>query len=450
MSGSRSALLSWLACLVLLASASGCRRFERQQGRLEALTGAGRYAEALELLDSPDGRAAYGGRNEILWHLERGAAALSLGDMPLALQELDAGESRADAVFQETPADAVASVLLSDAATTYLPTASDEIYANTFKLVAQLALGRIQGGATVEARRAARRADQLRDRHLSYRSVLQARAADVDVDEAPPGLEAVNPDGAFIESTLAAYLSAVVFMETGDFESQRVAARRLATTMRLHAGITPELDAEVYAGLDAARPADADLLVVALSGRGPTRRARRIGPWFISTVPVYVEFPVLATHPSVVERVEVEVDGVGTYGVPLVERFGDVAVENHRRELPELQLRAFLRAAAKAAGTAVAAEAARESAGDDHQGLAQLGVVLGGLFLLGVTEQADLRSWVGMPDRAHATTLDLPAGRHRARIRYRDRAGAVVYASDWTEIDTSAADLTTIVGRYWR
>jgi hypothetical protein len=441
-------LVRLLTLTVLVGLVGGCGMREHRE-QMIALHRIGDYQQAAEILDDPAIKKGYGSRDLLLWELDRGAIALALDDHATTLDVLEQAEQQVDANLDESMSDTLARWTLSDADTTYMPSLHETIYINVLKLLAQLESGRLQGGATVEARRLSRKADRLRDLYVTYSQGLEKEAPGAAEEAARQGWIGTNEDNEFIESTLGTYLTAVTFMETGNTEFQRVAGRRLEDSIVLQKGLIGNVDPDGFKDLGSMRASDADVLVVAFSGRGPTKFPTRIGPVLIGTVPVYLELPTLEIAPSHASRIWVEIDAADRVELSLVEDLGRVAAASLEREMPSIYTRTFIRAAAKAALTAAAAEAARKQAADSDQVWAQVAVAVGGLLYMTATENADLRSWVFLPGEASVALLDLPPGPHRLRVVYEDRRGGIVYTTPWREINSPEQGLATIVEHYW-
>lgn len=438
----RDGMIVAMAATIALAL-SGCGAFRSHRASLERLHASGDYEEAAERLDDEEDLYR---QNRLLWELDRGAVALALDEDDEAIEHLEVAERMIDLKREQSPEETIATWLVSERAAPYLVEPFEDLYVNVLKLLAQLEAGRIEGGATVEARRLARKADLLRDRHAEWADALDQASTDRLGRPIDEGASLSTREGEYIESPLGTYLSALAFMEAGETEMQRVAARRLLDTIEREQGLIGPVDASRFDWLEDASPDDVDLLVVALSGRGPTKVAERVGPIVIYTVPIYFELPRMSPHPSRVAEATVEIEGLPDRDLALVEDMALVATENHERHLPLVRTRTLLRAAAKAAGTAIAAESVR----DDDGGWATLAIVLGGLAYMLVTERADLRSWVFLPGQARVGTVDLEPGTYRLRTVYRDAGGSIVHTTPWREVDVEARGLETVVEHYWR
>lgn len=436
-----------------MLAASGCREFANHRASLESLAATGQYSQAAAVLDDPKVRAEYGTRNEVLWELDRGTVALALKEDDAAIKLLSEAEDTTEIQRKQTLGDVAGQWVLNDTVTRYVAQPYEDIYINVFKTLAQLQAGRLDGGATVEVRRMASKADLLRDTYIKYAEAAQAKVGP-ELDRAR-GLVPTNNAGEFIESPLGTFLTAVTFMKTGDRESQGVAARRLQESIRLQQGIIGPVQAADFESLETLAPASINVLVVAFSGRGPTKVAERVGPIPLGTVPVYFELPKLQTHPTEVGSARLEVAGPeGSLAyrqpLPLVEDLGSVAAENDRRAMPAIYARTLVRYALKAGLSVAVTEAARRQASDQNQGWVQLAGVLAGLVVLGATEEADLRSWLFLPGDARVGLAKLPAGTQEVRVVYESAGGGDVYTSPWQTIQVTEQGLTTTITWYWR
>jgi hypothetical protein len=214
------------------------------------------------------------------------------------------------------------------------------------------------------------------------------------------------------------------------------------------------VDAALFGGVGEMSAGEANVAVVAFSGRGPYKVPLRLPPLVIEETAVYAELPVLEWEESEVVEVRVEARRAGEEGagesrpLHLIESLARVAEENHRRELPAIYFRTLARAAAKSVGITIGAQAAESAAGgDDGVGFA---VALGGLALLLATERADVRCWEFLPGQAHVGLLNLAPGAHEVRVEYLRAGGVVAHTGAWRRVEVGEGGLTTIVEHYWR
>lgn len=445
------AVLVALAFVCALAL-PGCETaFDRHRNVLADYQAQGRFEEAAATLDDPKTLRLYGDKDRLLWLLDRGTAALAVGDADGALRHWEEAERRMEDRRTENAGDVAAALLLNDSARNYLGEPYEDMYLNVFKMLAQLEAGRIENGAMVEARRMAIKADVLREEYLKMRPVAE-KAAGVSAGEAADGASgfALDTKGEFVESPLGVYLTAAVFRAAGEEELRKVAARRLKQVIEAQGNVVGDVDPRVVGDAEQqTRPttSEMDVLIVAFAGRGPRKVPVRIPPLVIAGVPVYTELPVLRWEESVARSARAVVDVRGRREIVelgLVEEMGRVAAENHRRQLPLIYLRTIVRAGAKSAALAVGSHAAGRSGGNG----AQLGVALAGLAILLATEKADLRCWELLPGRAFVGMTRVPVGEASVRVEWESAGGRVVYGE---EVRTRAGEhgLATVVGWFW-
>ncbi len=457
-----------LLLCVLPVGLGACRSsFDVHRDGVRRLVGEGRWEEAAVALDRPETKRLYGDRNELLWLFDRGSVAQAMGDHETAIDTLNRAEDIMDRKRGENVGDVLGALLINDTVRRYTGEPYEDIYLNVIKMLAHLQAGAIDGGATVEARRIASKANMLRDRYLEIYPATRRKAVGeigdaqrgdsasasagfvpswtADVPASVAGTVATNEVGQFIESTLGLYLTAAVWMHAGESGNQRVAAERLVQTIGLHADLMRGVDAADFADLATREPGTSNLLVVALSGLGPRKTAFRFPPIIIDGAPIYFELPIVREGPSAGRRARVVVGRDGASPLSLVEDFGQVAAENHRRELPLTYVRTLARAAVKALATREAVKAIERKNDDD---LVRLGVNLAGLLVPVLTERADTRAWETLPGRAHVGLFVLPPGSHRVRVEWLNDAGRVIDESEVFEVEvTEPGEFRAVVVR---
>lgn len=441
--------------MVLAAVAlPGCvTPFDRHRAELDRLHAQGRYDLAAAELDAEQGR--YGDKDMLLWWLDRGAVALAMGDTQTTIETLEKAEARMDIVRESSAADDAAKWLLNDTAAPYVGEPYEDLYVNVFKMLAHLEAGRIDGGATVEARRMAGKADLLRDRYLELEAAVRKESAKTDPRALSGGSPAADTGGRFVESPLGAYLTAVTFMKTGETSLQEVAARRLRTIIEAQRGVIGPVNEQDFESLGRVRADEVNVLVVAFSGRGPRKVARRIGPIPVFEWPVYYEIPELVGGVASAAGARLVFDDGASVELALVEDLREVAMENHRRQLPLIQARAVIRSTAKAAASyALTRTWQSNSKRGDEQAIAGLVGTLAGLAFVSLTEKADLRCWTFLPAQAHVGLTKVEPGERNARVEYLSATGATIFAGPWRTItiDPRAGDsaLFTVVEHSWQ
>lgn len=444
---------------LLFAGLAGCASpFDVAQERLRAEHEAGDFASAAKTLDDPETISTFGDRNKLLWQLDRGGVALAENNASKTVQTLEDAEKRIEAQRELSASEQASQWILNDTVVPYVAQPYEDIYVNVFKMLAQLARGNLDGGATVEARRMANKSNLLRDQYLREVKALKDKsgAGYTQAERSGAAQRFATPTGGeFIESPLGTFLSAITFMKVGDREFQRVAGRRLLQAMETQPKLFPDVNPQAFSNLSDLEPSAGNVLLVALTGCGPYLVARREGPIAVFSFPVYFELPEMRLRGSATTAVRIEVqDASGTVrdggSLQLVENLGSVAAENFRRQFPLIYQRTMARYLVKAGATVGASEVVAQTQNDSSTQwmIRSLGGLIG-LAVLGATERADLRSWEFLPAKAFVGLLTLSPGSHRVRLVYLDSASRPIAQSPWREVaipdGPPATQLTTIV-----
>lgn len=430
-----------LAGLALLGS--GCA-FERHREELAKLHSTGQYAQAAAKLDDPKTDRLYDEGDEVLRHMDRAAVALALSDTPRAIQELEAAKQETEFNDQKSSGEVLAEWLLNDNARRYIAEPYEDMYLSVLTMTALLAEGRVDPGAANEARRFGLRSNVLRDRFNQQVGELDRRAGE---NLRKAGWQGGGTGGSFVESPLGAYLAALSFMATGQADNQKIAVTRLRDAIRSQS-VGPVRE-EDFATVETMTTNDVNVVVVAFSGRGPTKRALRLPPILIDKVTFYAEVPVLEPSVSGVTSARVEFKDGPSVPLTLVEDMSAVAMQHYEREMPLIQGRAIARAAARAVGAYFITEAVDKSNNRNKQGarwLTEIGLLVAQIAV----ERADIRCWAFMPGQARVATLKLPVGPMAYRVVYEGGGG---YATPWKEIviggEGGQKPLVAAVAHYW-
>jgi hypothetical protein len=288
------------------------------------------------------------------------------------------------------------------------------------------------------------KAEHLRDVYVQY---MKAGSEGSAVKAAEP--KAANARSAqFIESPLGTYLAAVTFMKTGDRNNQDLAARRLNDSIERERDYIGAVNAADFEGLGSLSRDDANLLLVGLSGRAPTKVESRLNLPVVDAV-LDIPYPRLVVQPTSVESVTIEIDDQPSRTLSLVEDLSGVVAENYRRAEPAIRSRTVARVLGKigvVAGATIAVNDAQRQNRHNDRSLAVLTGILGAV-LVQTSEKADLRSWVFLPGQARVGLVKVQPGPHRVRVVYRLSGGQVI-EQPWEEITVTERGLTTIVSHY--
>lgn len=439
-------LVGLLGLMAAITLALGCESaFDRHRVGLIRAHDRGDFVEAAVLLDEANEKGRYGSKNEVLWLLERGAAAAATGDNALAVSALNRAEQQTELFYSQSASDIAGQWLIGERASRYITRAYENQYINVIKMLAHFQAGTVANGPTVEARRMASKADQMRDKFADVLDEVRDRGIEKDYTLSDPG--------AFIESPLGVYLSAIAFRENGQPDMAATALKRLQTAAAAQAGLGISGDTSYVDELVDLEPSQQDALFVAVGGVGPRLARQSIGPIFIYMTPIYFELPQIEPGGSRATRAIVEIqelDGsTRTVELNLIEDLSAVAEANFQQELPVVHARTYVRALTKSGLFTAGGLAIQHSDSSAEVKAAGLLVsLIGGLVYLSATEKADLRCWSMLPGVAWAGVMDLPEGEHQARLIFLSPGGQRLHVGEWATVRGGAYGLDSVI-EYW-
>jgi hypothetical protein len=444
--GPKGRFARWGVLAALGLALGGCSNVARFQPRLNEYHARGDYAGAAALLDSDVVRDAYGDKSGLLWHMERGSVAMAAGDPGLAVKRFDTAEAASAYNYDPTRGDVFTMWTLNDAEATFVAQPYEDMYINVFKTLAYLEQGKVDGFATAEALRQLRKAEHLRDVYGKYMQMAgaQDRAGVLKTANAKAGM-GVKDAGQFVESPLGAYLSCVTFLAVDERNNQELAARRLVDAVRQQQAIVGPVKAEDFEPLTNLKREDVNVLVVALTGRGPIKVESRLRAPLLDLF-VDIPYPRLQMQPTSITGAFLEVEGTADAPgrLSLIEDMASVSAENYRRAEPAIYSRTLVRVASKLGLVAGASVAAHQGDKKGNYSLAAVAAVLG-VVAVQASEKADLRSWVFLPGQARVMLAKLPPGQHRVRLVY-ELSGGNLVREEWKTIQVRDSGLTTVVG----
>ncbi len=440
--GARRARCAWAGVVMgVCGIVAGCERGAiHHEARLDSLHRAGDYDAAAAILFAEQTERDYGGKDWLLLRLERAAVALAIGDALRAIDALEEAESISAFNYRDTPGEMFTKWTLNDRDAPYRAQPYEDIYVSVLATLAYLASGQVEGRATVAARRTLDKTQYLREAHRRYLSQIIDRDTGQFIRSSLASRPSGAGDGAYVDSPLGAFLSTILYMHAGDRENQRVAGAYLLDAIETQRGLIGRVDVDHFRDLPVRERPSRPVLIVAFSGRGPSKRAAQV-PVQGGAASFSIPFPQLVTTPSAVLEAHVEIEGHGKVALDLVEDMSLVAAENYRRAEPLIYARTLARIGLKAGLVAGAAYGVRQST--DSRDWRDV-TILAGALLIWATERADLRSWVFLPGQARVALLDLPPGEHRVRVVYHGRTSPI-HTSPWRTVNPAPGELTTIL-----
>jgi hypothetical protein len=373
----------------------------------------------------------YRDHDRVLFELERATLLHFHGDFGASTDAFHRAERHIERAYTQSVSRGLGSILVNDLQLAYDGEAYEDVYLNAFKSLNFLHRGDLDG-ALVEARRMTHKLGLVEARYRGLADVLShadtTRAVAAGVASWTPGGDAPE------HSAFGRFLTTALLAKQGDADGARIE----------HAKLRAALADQGRAASEAAAPARLrdgafNTLLVAFSGRGPTKRERRLHIHLDDPdLDFDIAVPVLDRPPSRVHRVRAVVGDTLTVAVPLVEDLQATAAAVYRAKEPIIRARAVARALIKTAAREAGTRALEDRGHDE------LASVLGfvGRVATVATERADTRAWQTLPGRVHAAALPLPPGTHDVRFEYLSSTGAVLFTE--TRAVTARAAPTTL------
>ncbi|MBW2497795.1 MAG: hypothetical protein JRF61_11025 [Deltaproteobacteria bacterium] len=447
---------SWaLVSTWLVVLATGCASPVDVQRELVARMALGDYPGAIEIVED-EKAGAYGGRNRLLYFLERGMLLHVAGDYTESNRVFERAKRLGERLYTRSVGNAGLSLMSNDLALDYAGENFERTLIHLFAALNYQQLGR-HDSALVEVRQLA---DYLRKLQVDslgeniYQEDAFARYLSALLHEASGDVDAAFVDYKKAVSAYGDYLTrfavprpqslgpnaARVAADLGEWAREDLKALGNEGAPRL----VPEEAGEVivlhYNGLSPVKAetrftipfSEAWLMVLALRAMADEAdaakidRATAVYSQIAGIDIVSVAFPKFVDRPYAIERMAIRVPGAFDATPPeLVEDIGAIARRDLDDRIVRIRTRAIARAAIKYALQKAAERAALELAGD-YGGLIRAVTMLGGNLARYGSERADQRVWSTLPDEIWMSTLVLPAGSHDLTIDFLDAGQRVV------------------------
>jgi hypothetical protein len=431
-------LAAWFSLLV--SGCAGTTMFRSYPQGLAPVLSAVSEGRALEVRRTF--KSEIGGRDELLYRLERGRLAQIQGDFAASRREyargidlVRAADERAVLSAREAGGE-MAAWLLNDNARRYAPPGYERVFLHHFQALDYLFAGDLEGAA-VEVRRANVEQEAARERYESELSTAAAAARENRVGGGRVRVleerfsvmdEAAAPVANSFQNAATFYLSGIVYEAMGELGDAYIDYRKAAgifpgnrylqlDALRLaeSLGMTDDLDemkarfrVDEGVSFKARDPGDGELVVLYEDGLVPPKEEVKFPVPFPGGGFGAVAFPIYLqgwTPPAPLHVGRFNIVTLSTEPVAYVDA---MAVRALKEEVPGLVVRHVIRAAGKAAAASAALHSDK-----DFGPIAGLAV---GLWNV-ISENADLRSWLTLPRDVQLLRTTLSAGRHVLTLR---------------------------------
>jgi len=392
---------------------------------------------------------AYDEKDRVLFWIDLGLLQHYAYQDSLSIINLALADNAIEELYTTSISKGVASMVLNDNALDYSGEDYENLYINVFKALAFYRQGESES-ALVEIRRLTEKFVELEQKYQQeYRSLKESDEIKTEVDEI-----SVN----FYSSALAHYLSMILFLNDGEYDDGRISRDKFYDAFEnqkeLYNFPKPNLDNFLT------HSENAKLSFITFTGRAPLKyeyvfqidtfenlivisilengRWKEFNTiaWYGLEGGLHAKFaiPKLKKRGSMVNKVEVIVDGVHKRDLYKIESLEDIAFEAFKREEGIIYLKSLARTVSKAiANEALNKELDKQTDGGDWGGLTRL---LTGA-LINATENADLRIAHYFPSFAYGGEIEVQPGVHNIEIVYKDRNNRTIATDKFDNYNVS-------------
>jgi hypothetical protein len=467
------ALATAFAAVVLLP---GCAAWENWNDETKVARRDFERADFQGALDSLAG----GVENELdglCYSLERGTIAQASGQYELSIGEFERAERKVEyfedrGLSPKNAAQYAGSILVNEKTVPYEGEDFEKILIPVFQTRNYLLEGKDED-AMVEVRKTWFQQEQARRLHEKALGAAdaEARAKGVDKSELPGIAGQVSyPPGALqspesvYEITYAHYLSALISERLGNYQDAFISIKA-AAKIRPDVGSVridlarlarlAEQDPPEGAAVSQLPPKNAGSVALLFDcGWAPHKREFKVVfPTYHSLGAIAIPIYERTENPAARARL---VLGNRTFETAIFSDVNAIAFKNYRDKLPLLILKQAIRCAVKvAAGEATAygvKEGLKSGKGKGREGAALAELAgWGAGELVGVynavSEQADLRAWLTLPESFQGARAFLPAGEYPARVELLGKGGGVLATADLGVVRVKPGRLAFVYAR---
>ncbi|MCL2764075.1 MAG: hypothetical protein FWD40_02190 [Treponema sp.] len=414
--------LKTIKILLLALMVFSCATSSNAYRQIDFAVGQADFSAALDnLVQGQSGRRViYPQNNSISLFLDKGLLEHYAGNYAASSEDLQNAERLIEEAYTKSISEGFLSYILNDNVKQYPGEDFEDIYLNIFNALNYYNRGNLEG-ALVEIRKLSMpngKLDMLARRHEYIDPDTGANLNEMVQRETGisqlPETKSVN----FSNSALARFLGALFYQANGNTDSARIEFDQLHRAFRTNTGIYYN---QVPKAVDEARNVPdrmGRLNVISFTGLSPIKEEQHILHFLPFQHPILaiasLKLPVLVSRQSAINRIEVVVEGIGSFDMELLEDMGAVIIETFAARFSSIFLKTYIRTIIKyVVADAVAYETAR------NQGaLSGLMVALAARAAMDASESADIRMSRFLPDKAYIGGINLDPGTYSVIINY--------------------------------
>jgi len=390
----------------------------------------------------------YPEKNAIALFLDKGLLEHYAGKNSDSSKDLQEAERLiAEAYTKSITADVV-SYIANDNIKEYPGEDFEDIYLNVFNALNYYRAGDIEG-ALVEIRRLTESSGKLNMLNRKYEGTGPNAGEHMLRQLGKIGLS-VNPQlpqgnsVKFSNSALARYLSALFYLSEGKSDDARIEFEQLRAAFAANSNIYYHPFPKSAENIQTVPKGKARLNIISFTGLSPVKEEGTYKSFFpfFRNPPLWVsefKLPQFVERPSRIDRIEVVVEGGGSFNLELLEDMGAVIKETYNARFGNLFFKTFIRVMLKYAAVDIAATKVGEQGGD----LAALLSAIAGKKTADATESADIRMSRYFPDKAYIGGINLAPGTYALTVRYYSK-GSVIAKEEYRDVRVRANTLNLV------
>ncbi len=432
--------------LLLLASCSSFRTSTEQYIITDNLVRQEKYLDAANYL--------YQNRDDVFSNKDRALFWIDLallyhyaGKDTLSVKYFSLAENAFEELYTKSISKAVGSMFMNDNALDYFGEDYENIYINIFKALAYYNMGSLED-AIVEIRRMTEKFQLLERRY-------KAAFKEVQKENKKNKLKLIASK--FYSSALAHYLGMLLFLKEGDFDAARIEKEAIykafETERNLYNFTKPNFDTLF------SYTKNPIISFVTFLGKSPIKYEYQLRLDTFPNLVVISEFkngkwvkyqsmywpdlngglhakfaiPKLMKRGTIVNNVEVHIDGVFVTDLIMLESIENIAFDTFKRKEPLIFIKSLTRTVTKAiANEALNKEIDKQTKGDKFLG--NLTRLITG-ELINATENADLRITRYFPCCAVVGNVEVTPGKHNIAIVYKDKNNQTLAVDTFEDIN---------------
>jgi hypothetical protein len=390
-------------------------------------------------------RVLYSQKNAIMLFLDKGLLEHYAGNYSASSADLQNAERLIEEAYTKSISEGFLSYIANDNVKEYPGEDFENIYLNVFNALNYYNRNDIDG-ALVEIRKLSNSSGKLDmlARKYEYKdpktgaSLKDTVRKETGVSDLPE-VKSVK----FSNSALARYLGALFYQADGNTDSSRIEFdqiyRAYSANRNIYSGAVPN-------AVEQARNVPngkARLNIISFTGLSPVKEEKLIIHYLPFQHPVLqiaaFKLPVMVKRPSVINRIEVEVNGEKEFELELLEDMGAVIEETFSVHFSNILLKTYIRTIIKY----VIADVAAMAAENNDNSLAGLAIALGARAAMDASEQADIRMSRYLPNKAYIGGINLDPGTYSVIIKYCN-GNKVIYNEKFTDVAVKSGGLNLI------